>query len=58
MLNLLRRIVLKHSSRTRGQSFVELALILPVLLLMLLGLVEVAFFMSKYLDGLDLTGGP
>ena len=55
MLNLLRRIVLKHSSRTRGQSFVELALILPVLLLMLLGLVEVAFFMSKYLDGLDLT---
>jgi len=39
----------------RGQSFIELALILPVVLLMLLGLVEVVFFIARYLDALDLT---
>lgn len=39
----------------RGQSFLELALVLPVLILMLLGLVEVAFFIGRYLDVLDLT---
>lgn len=33
----------------------ELALIIPILLLILLGLVEVAFFMGRYLDILDLT---
>lgn len=38
-----------------GQSFVELALVIPILLLILLGLVEVAFFMGRYLDTLDLT---
>lgn len=41
--------------RRRGQSLVELALVLPVLLLMLLGVVEVALFMGRYLDLLDLT---
>lgn len=41
--------------RRRAQSFVELALILPVLLLMVLGVVEVAFFIGRYLDALDLT---
>jgi len=39
----------------RGQSFLELALVLPVLLIMLLGLVEVAYFIGHYLDALDLT---
>jgi Flp pilus assembly protein TadG len=39
----------------RGQSFLELALILPVLLIMLLGLVEVVIFIGRYLDLLDLT---
>ncbi len=33
----------------------ELALIIPILLLILLGMVEVAFFMGRYLDVLDLT---
>lgn len=42
-------------SKRRGQSFVELALILPILLVMLLGLVEVAIFVGRYLDVLDLT---
>jgi hypothetical protein len=41
--------------QTRGQSFVELALVLPVLLLMFLGMVEVALFIGRYLDVLDLT---
>ncbi len=39
----------------RGQSFTELALILPILLLLLAGLVEVGFFINRYLDALDLT---
>lgn len=42
-------------ARPRGQSFLELALVLPVLLIMLLGLVEVAYFIGHYLDALDLT---
>lgn len=41
--------------RLRGQSFVELAIILPVLLVLLLGLIEVAAFICRYLDMLDLT---
>lgn len=39
----------------RGQSFLELALVLPVLLIILLGMVEVTFFIGRYLDMLDLT---
>lgn len=41
--------------KRKGQSFVELALVLPILLVMLLGLVEVAVFVGRYLDVLDLT---
>ncbi|MDR3575354.1 MAG: pilus assembly protein [Anaerolineaceae bacterium] len=39
----------------RGQSYLELALVLPVLLIMLLGLVEVSFYIASYLNALDLT---
>lgn len=39
----------------KAQSFVELALILPILFLILVGLVEVAFYIGAYLDVLDLT---
>ncbi|RME08332.1 MAG: pilus assembly protein [Anaerolineae bacterium] len=45
---------LKHQ-RLRGQSFVELALILPVLLMMIAGLVEVGFYVYSYLTALELT---
>ncbi len=38
-----------------GQSLVELALILPLILLMLAGMVEVAFGMFAYMTALDLT---
>jgi hypothetical protein len=41
--------------RLKGQSFIELALILPVMLLMLMGLVEVSIYIDRYLDILDLT---
>jgi len=41
----------RHSS----QSFLELAVILPIILIMLLGLVEVTVFVGRYLDLLDLT---
>lgn len=42
-------------SRWRGQSFVELALVLPILIIMLLGVVEITMFLGRYLDALDLT---
>jgi TadE-like protein len=42
-------------SRWRGQSFVELALVLPILIILLLGLVEITLFLGRYLDALDLT---
>jgi hypothetical protein len=46
----------RSSSRPlRGQSLIELALVLPILLIMLLGIVEVALFIGRYLDILDLT---
>jgi hypothetical protein len=43
------------SNSQRGQSFLELALLLPIILLLLAGLVEVGFFINRYLDALDLT---
>ncbi len=53
MKRLLRKFKIKD--RQSGQSFVELAIILPLLLLMLVGMVEVAFTMFIYLTELDLT---
>lgn len=41
--------------RDRGQSFIELALIIPLLLLVLAGMVELGFFIFTYLNALDLT---
>lgn len=38
-----------------GQSLLELALILPVMLLILVGVVEISFYIGRYLDVLDLT---
>ena len=46
---------IKHLKVHKGQSLVELALILPLILLMLAGMVEVAFGMFAYLTALDLT---
>jgi hypothetical protein len=39
----------------KGQSFVELAIVIPVLLFLLVGIVEVAFVYFSYMDALDLT---
>ena len=38
-----------------GQSFVELALVLPLILIMFIGMIEVAFLIFNYLNALDLT---
>jgi TadE-like protein len=48
-------IKIKRIREHSGQSLVELALILPLILLMLAGMVEVAFGMFAYLTALDLT---
>lgn len=39
----------------KGQSLIEMALIVPILIIMVLGLVEVAAFLGAYLDALDLV---
>jgi hypothetical protein len=44
-----------HPRLKKAQAFVELALILPILLMILLGVVELSFMTSQYLDLLDLT---
>ena len=44
-----------HPKLKKAQSFLELALILPVLLIILLNVVELSFMTSQYLDLLDLT---
>lgn len=44
-----------RTSRTRGQSLVELTLTMPILLLMLLGLVEIGWLANNYLTLLDAT---
>jgi hypothetical protein len=48
-------IQLFKEKSSKAQSFVELALVLPIILLILLGLVEVTFFIARYLDVMDLT---
>jgi len=47
--------LLARFRKNKGQSFVELSLVVPVLLLMLAGMVELAFFIFTYLTALDLT---
>jgi hypothetical protein len=45
----------KGFSRARGQSLVEIAIALPVLLLLLSGMIEVGFMLNYYLSLLDST---
>ncbi len=52
-MNVLRK--LKKVNISSGQSLVELAIIFPLLLIMLAGMVEVAFGIFAYLTALDLT---
>ncbi|MBI9049297.1 MAG: pilus assembly protein [Anaerolineaceae bacterium] len=55
LLQNIRTYMNAHPRLKKAQSFLELALILPVLLIMLLGVVEASFMISQYLDLLDLT---
>ena len=56
-MHLIHKIRTKFRTRVQssGQSFVELTIILPLLLLMLIGMVEVAFTMFAYMTALDLS---
>lgn len=45
----------RRSDRTLGQSLVELSLILPLILIMLVGMIEVGFLIFNYLNAVDLT---
>jgi hypothetical protein len=46
---------LRSDKMMSGQSFVELAFIVPLLLIMLVGVVEIAFAMFAYMTTVDLT---
>jgi hypothetical protein len=46
---------IKFRGLVKGQSFVELALVIPILVLLLAGVVEVAFLYFSYMSALDLT---
>jgi hypothetical protein len=48
-------IRIRQLFKQNGQSFVELALIIPTLLLLIAGMVEVGFFAYSYLDAIELT---
>ncbi len=45
--------ILRLQSKPRGQSLVELALVLSVLLFIMLGIVEYGFMLNRYLNLLD-----
>lgn len=45
----------RSSGRNRGQSFVELAIVLPVLLFLLIGFVEIGAIIYNYLSLLDVV---
>jgi len=45
----------KPEELTKGQSFVETALVVPVLVLLMAGVVEIAFLYFSYMSALDLT---
>jgi hypothetical protein len=49
------RLLKKPKGLTKGQSFVELALVIPVLMLLMAGVVEIAFLYFSYMGALDLT---
>ncbi len=54
--SLIRRIYLLLPSRARrGQSLVEFTIMLPVLLIMISGLIELGFMLNYYLDLIDAT---
>src|SRR5215216_4589210 len=44
-----------YGKRQSGQSVVELALITPILIILLAGLVEIGWFANNYLNLLDVT---
>ena len=39
----------------RGQSFVEVAIFMPIFILIIVGIVEMGFFINKYIDNLSAT---
>lgn len=45
----------EYGKRQTGQSLVELALVLPILLILLSGMVEIGWFANNYLTLLDVT---
>jgi Flp pilus assembly protein TadG len=55
ILHLGRKTSSKHRQKSRAQSMVEFALLLPILLVLFLGMVEFGFMLNTYLSLLDAT---
>ena len=49
-------IVLRRFSSRHGQSMLEMALLLPVLLILIAGMIEIGVYANDYLTLLDLHG--
>jgi hypothetical protein len=49
------RVRIKLKGVSKGQSFIELALVVPVLMLLMAGVVEIAFLYFSYMSALDLS---
>lgn len=55
LLDILDGVPTADKRRQRGQSLVELALVTPIFIIMLAGLVEIGWFANNYLNILDVT---
>jgi hypothetical protein len=53
MIGKLRQALVRHVRRHPGQSLVEFTILLPVLLIMISGLVELGLLLNYYLDVID-----
>ena len=50
-------VIQRHAQRERGQSLTEMALFVPILLLMMIGFVEIGVYINAYITTVDATRG-
>lgn len=50
-------VIQAHAQRERGQSLTEMALFVPILLLMMIGFIEIGVYINAYITTVDATRG-